>query len=78
MGRPGDLGRGPLIARRRGDVPPPPAPTDDGEWAGRPCWVQLEPGEQPGQVYAWRKSATGEAWEGLLVAWVPADSVRPR
>jgi hypothetical protein len=55
-----------------------PAGTDDGEWTGRPCWVQLETGERPGQVCAWRKSATGDAWEGLLVGWVPAESLRPR
>lgn len=77
MGRRSDLGRGPLIARRRGDVPAA-QPLDDNEWAGRPCWVLLAAGELPGEVYAWRKSTTGEAWEGLLVAWVPADTVRAR
>ena len=78
MGRSTDIGRGPLIGRRRGEPPPGAAPTDDGEWAGRPCWVLLDGGQRAGEVYAWRKSPAGDAWEGLLVAWVPADAVRPR
>jgi hypothetical protein len=75
MGRSADIGRGPLISRRRGEGIAGP-PVDD--WAGRPCWVLLDAGQHPGHIYAWRKSPSGEAWEGLLVAWVTAEVVRPR
>ncbi len=77
MGRATDVGRGPLSARRRGAQSPPPAETTLTD-AGRPCWVLLAPGDHPGQVYAWRKDVHSQSWEALLVAWVPAESLRPR
>ncbi len=41
-----------------------------------PCWVATG-ARQPGSVLAWRRASDG-TWQALVVAWLPADRVRPR
>lgn len=51
-------------ARAPGDVP------------ATACWLEA-PAQTPGTVLAWRRDAEA-GWQALVVAWVPADRVRPR